>query len=327
MSGQQLRDLRRCVAACLLAGLAALCSSPPRVLAAPADWVTKVVDAYRTFSDMSDRYLQVDAAGRLHLAYGGHHLYYATLDGADWALSTVDATSNAGRHASLALDPSGAPRIAYTAATGEGELRYAAWDGGSWYTETITTGIKTFLDAHTSITVDAQGWPWIAYAVSAGYANDLLMVAHRDAQGWQFEQVEKSWNAGSYAPLALDSVGAPHVAYHRYYGGANGILRYASRTPAGWQVETVDDAQSPGWHASLALDSRDEPHIAYYASFSEDLRYAHKGPAGWAVETLDDAGDVGRYASLALDGNDAPHISYSDFYDGALQYATRGEAG
>ena len=246
MSGQRLRGVGRWLAACLLAGLVAYGPPPPRVLAASPDWVNEVVDAYRTFADMSDHYLRVDATGRVHLAYGGHHLHYATLDGATWQTSTVDATTNAGRHASLALDPSGAPRIAYTASTGQGELRYAAWDGGSWYTETITTGVKTYIDAHTSLAVDAQGWPWIAYAVSLGFANDLLMVAHRDAAGWHFEPVETGWDAGSYASLALDSNGAPHVAYHRYYGGLDGALRYASRGPTGWQCETVDSAQNAG---------------------------------------------------------------------------------
>ncbi|MCS6845875.1 MAG: BNR repeat-containing protein, partial [Caldilineales bacterium] len=67
-------------------------------------WHIQRVDAPKAFSNMRDRSLRLDAAGRPHIAYGLDHLYYAWHDGSHWHQETVDPAWGVGMYASLALD-------------------------------------------------------------------------------------------------------------------------------------------------------------------------------------------------------------------------------
>jgi hypothetical protein len=101
-------------------------------------WVTASVDVSKTFIDMRDNSLALDAAGNPHVAYGGDHLYYAYHDGASWHIETVDAGLQVGAYASLELDAAGRPHIAYYDQAGD-DLKYAYHDGTSWQIHTVDT--------------------------------------------------------------------------------------------------------------------------------------------------------------------------------------------
>jgi len=99
-------------------------------------WVTATVDQPRTFQDMRDNSLALDAAGRPHVAYGGDHLYYAYRDGAGWHTTAVDSGLQVGVYASLALDAAGRPHIAYYDQDTD-TLRYAYHDGTAWRLQAV----------------------------------------------------------------------------------------------------------------------------------------------------------------------------------------------
>ena len=101
-----------------------------------APWITTSVDLSKSFLDMRDNSLALDAAGRPHVAYGGDHLYYAYHDGTAWHVETVDAGLQVGIYASLALDAAGRPHIAYYDQAND-YLRYAYHDGTAWQLQTV----------------------------------------------------------------------------------------------------------------------------------------------------------------------------------------------
>jgi hypothetical protein len=97
-------------------------------------WEIEVLDDGKQFSDMTDRSLRLDAAGRPHIAYGADKLYYSWHGGDQWHCEVADPSPGVGRFASLVLDTAGHPHISYYDDR-NGDLRYArlvpAQDGGA----------------------------------------------------------------------------------------------------------------------------------------------------------------------------------------------------
>jgi hypothetical protein len=111
--------------------------------------------------------LAVSPEGLVHIAYrdgSQKALRLATGKSGSWARETVDASDDAGAHASIALDGSGAAHIAYHAA-GTGELRHATNKGGKWVIEPVDASGDTGL--YTSVKVGSAGQVHIGY-VDAG---------------------------------------------------------------------------------------------------------------------------------------------------------------
>jgi len=200
------------------------------------------------------------------------HLKFASFDGQQWTIETVDKRTETGKFNSLALDASGRPHIAY-AHVALGDLLYAAWDGSRW----------TFGDAdsrHThndyvgignSIALDRAGNPHIAYFDST---KNLVKYASMEEGRWKAEIVDQMSGRGEvdHVSLQLDSQDRPHVAY---YDAGSGALKYASRDEKDWHVELVDNDGNVGKYPSLCLNSEDQPYIAYYALDAGALRMAH----------------------------------------------------
>jgi hypothetical protein len=120
-------------------------------------WLQERVDAPRTFTQMGNRSLAMDAAGRPHIAYYDlthGDLKYAHFDGAVWQQERVDEAGLVGQYTSLALDGAGRPHIAYYDLT-HGALRYARFDGTAWLTETVDSG--PYAGYYTSLALDGAG--------------------------------------------------------------------------------------------------------------------------------------------------------------------------
>jgi len=103
-------------------------------------WDTATVDSLGGwFSSMA-----VDSQGHSHIAYNSPRLpglYYATWDGTKWQKILIDP-SKTGHQTSIQLDSQGNPRIAYYREeySGRGiakDLKYAYFDGKSWYIQTV----------------------------------------------------------------------------------------------------------------------------------------------------------------------------------------------
>ncbi|MCK4594046.1 T9SS type A sorting domain-containing protein [bacterium] len=235
----------------------------------------------------------------------------------EWHIETVDSDGVVGSYTSLALDSSGRPHISYyDYASGNGNLKYAHWNGSSWQIETVDSEGRVGL--HTSLALDSSGRPHISYY---DYTNTALKYARWNGSSWQVQTVDSAGHVGSYTSLALDSNDYPHIAYS---DNPNNDLKYACWDGAEWRIETVDSEGNVGMHTSLALDSSNYPHISYYDDyFNYHLKYARWDGAEWQIETVDPEESVGWYTSLALDSSDYPRISYFDYSDSTrdLKYA------
>jgi hypothetical protein len=298
--------------------------------AGSAKWFTMEVDASAGYESLA-----LDSKGYPHFAYdapGETGLRYAWWDGAKWTRQTIDAVPVEFFNF-MRIAPDDLPRISYYQRLVPGEvgeasyalhLKYASFNGSSWFTQTIDPRSGT--GKFNSLTLDRQGLPNIAYSdVTSGD----LCFARWDGHTWNFSNPDTSHASGGWVGIGvsieLDSEGNPHIAY---VDVAHRAIKYATWTPkGGWKTEVVDHLAAHRTdnldRTSLKLDRRQRPHISYWDSGPRVLRYATLTDKGWRAETVDDSANVGQYSSLAIDSHDEIYISYYDATQGMLRLAHR----
>lgn len=301
--------------------------------------------------------LALDSSGNPHISYcdrANAVLKYARSGdgGATWPASEIRTLDNVGgmgddgQYTSIALDPSGNPRISYYDAFYD-RLKFTRSDDGG---ATWPAGNIKVVDADgnpgvwSSLAVDNSGNPRISYYNPYSMTEGDLKYAWSDDGGatWpagNIRTVEAGGDVGAYNSLALDASGDPAISYH---DDSSNDLKFTwsgdggASWPAG-NIRTVDGAEDVGYYSSLARDASGDPRIAYYDGINRSLKYARSddGGATWpaeAIKTVDSDGDVGKFASLALDPSGNPHISYQHpysaiGYDASLKYARSGDGG
>jgi hypothetical protein len=231
-----------------------------------------------------------------------------------WQIESVDTAGYVGSYTSIFLDTLNYPHISYYD-FGNGDLKYAHYDGSSWHIETVdTTGD---VGRYTSIALDITDNPHISYCDDI--PNYDLKYAYYNGSSWCIESVDTAGFVELSTSIALDTSDKPHISYYDFVG--NYDLRYAYHDGSSWYIEIVDTAGSVGMFSSLALDTSDDPHISYCDSANKDLKYAYYDGSLWQIESVDTTGWVGWYTSVALDTSNNPHISYFDYTNRDLKYA------
>lgn len=191
------------------------------------------------------------------------------------------------RGAVAADDSTGRPFIVHN--TVGGQLAVASYDGFSWSTAPIATGIGT--SAEPSVVLDLDLYPHVAFR-DAGTGR--LAHAWNPGTGWQVETVDAG-NVGLGAALHVDGAGQLHVSYH---DAATGDLKYATRAGGSWTVQVVDTTGTVGRHSSVATDPSLNPFVAYFDATRGDLRLARRVAGVWQSEAVDTTGTVGDWPSL-----------------------------
>ena len=166
------------------------------------------------------------------IAYGQEgELKYACFNGISWHIETVDSLKiikeGVGAGNSLAFDRSGNSGIAYYRVagvfSGEGELRYAHFNGISWDIEIVDDNVSRG-GQKCSLAFDAKGHPAIAYVDSSGV--DKLKYAHFNGISWDIETIDYARGCcGQSTSLAFTRRGEPAISY---YG--NELLKFATKS-------------------------------------------------------------------------------------------------
>lgn len=256
--------------------------------------------------------LALDSLDRPHIAYynlesGTNLLKYARHDGMGWNLEDV---GDGYYYMSVAVDGNDRPHICYL---GVASLNYAVYNGATWDTETLTSGIYT---PHCpSIALDSNDRPHIVYLDRVSVE---FRYGHHNGTDWVFETLSTASSISTLfktASIAVDSQDLPHVCWT---DGTH--VNYAHHDGTQWNTQASIDTGAD--YMDMALDSADYPHISYFNANGSDLKYAVYDGATWQMETVDDIGTVGMYTSIAVDSRDKPHISYYDDTNDELKYAT-----
>jgi hypothetical protein len=285
------------------------------------EYVTGTVGS-RYFVDMTGRSLAYftdvgHSVQKLHLAYGGNALYYASSTwisptwGA-WVATVVDPNPGVGRYASIAVDNTNNAHIAYYDAA-NGCLKYAVQQAGFWFYEAVdcdntplpvgepdnAASILTE-DGETLIsgTVVPRGpitkvpdrtAEGAAQAPAAMLSDPLNALAPTDQTNSTL--AEPDAGVGQYTSIAVDMYGRPHISYTKFYPRPDGggyintyhKLKYAYLDSDGWHIyritEAADASLDEGQFTSIALETR-----------GSDI-YPH-------IAFLDDTHDKVRYAFI-----------------------------
>jgi len=124
---------------------------------------------------------------------------------------------------------------------------------GAWQTEVVDDA--WYSGQYTSIALDSNGYPHIAYQHYDYVDGRKAMYARWDGSAWQIESVlGPSPSIGAYTSLALDSSDKPHIVC---YDDTNCSLMYARWNGSSWQIETIEDSTGAGHHSSITIDSSD----------------------------------------------------------------------
>ena len=249
--------------------------------------------------------LKLDSTGKTRFAYyfsnllGDDSLWYGkyvgggagNCGGNDYQCDPIDSGDQVGKYASLALDSSDRPRIAYYHG-GNNALRYAYEFGGNW---TIRDILPTNSGQFASLYVDVDNGdlPHIAhydssngklgYALYVGSGGNCGFNSSSTKFEWQCDEIE-SVGTGTHpkgVSLVTDGAGYPVIAYQ----SGESVLKVARPAIAQgllvgncgpeslfytWQCDPirVGIGVSMGDYVSLAVNSTGLSTIAYYGNIA-----------------------------------------------------------
>lgn len=198
---------------------------------------------------------------------------YAYYNGTAWSFEDVTPTATGGHWNSLALNPSGNPRISYYDiynGSNIGSLRYAKrTPTGIWQIAVVDDSAN--VGTWNSLALDSSGNPRISYNVN-DVNGGALKYAYWDNIQWIIETVDSLKSLSS--KLGLDPSGSPRVIYHDV---VSNNLKYAYKDGSNWIISNIDTIGGTGTWMSLALNPLGVPY-ASYMSANSDLKYAHLLP-------------------------------------------------
>ncbi len=118
-----------------------------------------------------------------HIIYGGHTLEYARWNGSYWTETTINP--EASDSVSITLDSSLYPHISFYGYFFKGKdydtgLRYIYWNGSAWEIDDIDMSDYQTYITNTSIQLDSEGYPHIAYFRSQDSVDSSVRYTYWD---------------------------------------------------------------------------------------------------------------------------------------------------
>ncbi|WP_439883452.1 HYR domain-containing protein [Pontibacter sp. MBLB2868] len=190
-----------------------------------------------------------------------------------------------------------------------------------------TAGFSAGSATHTSIALDPNGTPYVAYR-DGGNSNRATVMKY-DGTAWVTVgaagfSLGEAWNIS----LAVDKNGKPYLAYTSGYNGSVSVMSYNGSE---WEyVGSAGISAGGAQYTSLALDSKGIPLVAYTDFVHESRATVMKfNGSTWDVvgypgfTTMN--GDMSQttYISLALDTNDIPYVAYASGFNWTRGYVSK----
>ena len=182
--------------------------------------------------------IAIDPDGNPHITYFGQDesdLVLASRGPNGWTLERVDTEGESGLFSSLVIDEAGRFHVSYLQriSPSRAVVKYATRAAGDaqWELRTVDrldamrfgfTGARN----STSLALDGQGNPWIAFSDEA-----VMMLARWDGTGWQTSTVAEAGARpfGQQVSLKLDASDVPHIAFFEVTNTRqlDGVVKYA----------------------------------------------------------------------------------------------------
>ena len=186
-------------------------------------------------------------------------------------------------------------------------------------TSAVTVDSANSTGLHTSMQLDANGYPVISYHVQTGKDLELAHCGNANCTaGNTITTVHDDGTntVGQYTSLQLDANGYPVISYYDASGFDLELAHCGNANcSAGNTLTTVDDTTTTtGLYTSQRLDANGYPVISYHDQTGGDLEVAHCGNAncnaGNTLTTIESTNSTGQFTSLQLDAAGNPVSSY-----------------
>jgi hypothetical protein len=269
------------------------------------NWDIQTIDS----SGMWIRYsMALDSNGNPHVVYSTFNYYknyvnnsetedikYAVLDGANWAIQTIDSVNvTVGNISpSIALDSSNNPHMIYLETVQfqypnknswnnlsfweTYNVKYASLTGSSWLVQTVVTNST----AIGNLVLDSKGQPSFCYIhenfsfipeSSSFQTSGSMNYAYWNGYAWLSRAIDSKPSSSGQTYLNLDSNGNPQVYFYveNYQKPTDSGLMYTQWTGSSWNIQNIgsipsnsDYYQSTANIADIAFDAHGKLSLTY----------------------------------------------------------------
>jgi hypothetical protein len=304
---------------------------------------------------------EVDPFDRIHLVYydtAAADLFYAyETEHGDWTTEVVDAGGDVGNYCDLFLVHETIEteddttlvttvHVAYFDATNEDPKYAVRPPEGPWTVETLDEVTTTTNGMYTSIVVDRDGDPVIAFQSldpAPGSPMGLRQsLAYPNRSGGSFRWTTvivdtgnrpdrtpaEIQDVGSYTELEIGPTGRLHLV-HRADNDDELLYTTAARTRGGWSAPEVVGTFFNSFRPHLAVDDSEIPHLSnlQIASTFDRVWYRNREGGVWGDPLpVSPRGTFGESIDLRIDDDGRPHVVYYDRVTGRIGYGFRGHS-
>jgi CSLREA domain-containing protein len=236
--------------------------------------------------------LQLDASGYPVVSYYQNaigtqdlkvlHCNDPNCSGGGESITTPDTGGDVGMYSSLALDAAGYPVVAYWDDNNYDvkvmHCNDANCSGGDESITSPDTGLG-FNGGHTSLALDASGYPVVSYFDNTN--SDLRLLHCNDANctggDESITSPDTAGNVGQYTSLVVDASGYPVVSYYDTSNDDLKVMHCNDPNCSGSDesITSPDTAGNVGQFTSLALDAWGNPVVSYHDATGGDLKLLH----------------------------------------------------
>ncbi|MDS0476848.1 hypothetical protein [Natrinema sp. 1APR25-10V2] len=270
-------------------------------------------------------------------SFGGREAVLRAFDDSQSSTSTttVDATDNVGKYASVAVGSDGLARIAYIDVTNS-NLMFARCKNTDCTDTTITTvdtgGSGPVLESGTDIVLDGDDNAYISYVGENDGENEEYMklaeCTNEDCTTNNRQFVEAVGIGNGEADTAVDLApnGNPRMAVNDQGGQESLVYVKCTNADCSSNTKTTVDADTANsLNVAMAVNGSDHAHLAYLDESPADHQFNYvectaDDCSSSNIQALITADDAAAGMALTLNGSSRARISYLDEANSDLEY-------